>query len=1062
MIFYYDNNNAIIKTIPEQVFQGAESANVIYFVSPKAATSAVTVAFRLPNGFVTQKYLMTNQGQLNGIETPDGVMFNTWEFTLPANITAYAGTATAQFFISTPNGVVATQIATFNVLTGVPPLLPETPTADVYSQILSALSTIETAVYDTNGTYGLTYTVSYGSAEVTGYNGDVPNIVIPKYYVFNGQYYPVTSISEYALDDNNYKSLILPDTMNLIGPSAFANNEYLSVIRIPKNVTSISYEAFENDTALKTIVFEGYVERIQNDSFSGVTGATAYVPQEYYDYYVTALSPFKGITVSRYANLADITELQSQITENKTDIANNAANISENTQSIQNEVLARQSADTALNSRVTILENAGFITKSVNDLLNYYTKTDTYTKTEVQSLIAGLTGVSFTVVEELPETGESNIIYLVPKTGSDNDYYNEYIYVSDKWELIGSTQIDLTNYYTKEQINAMLNGYVPTARTIAGIALTANITAQQLKTALGIDTPIKEVSGVQVDKTTDNKLKVTVSSSDGTTTTPFEGSIPLSDLADQTLNSSSERPIANKAVNTALSSQSTRISALENAGFITKSVNDLANYYLKSQTYTKQEVNDLVSTLTGTSFLIVATLPATGNAGTIYLVPKTGSTNDIYDEYIYINNQWERIGSTEIDLSQYVPNTRKIADIPLSSDISVQQLNTALNNKVNPRPLVNGNTFGGAVYFDRTKNIDEFLAGLTYTTDFPYAHLYNYSLLNTVMAGDTALIYNQLTGNSYPAGSMGYILLTTTATQSGLGILYISTNTPAETLQLFTLKAGWQVDGVVFTQGEKGNTVQLEPGVKFLYNENPNGDDGAVYFAGTLSTNVGYASKTVAELYNNPKHKAWQYGLNLNSPGLSSLIAYTYYETQLTPAYGTVLYDDSKNQYNLTLLQFIASTYNGELTAVTETVHKFSLNTTRKYQHTVNFDFLRSQYDAQLSQSIIYKGSPTIQFISEKANYISFGEFFIDFCNFLQTDNNANNDYNNVYPATGIIQNTADNAEVKYYSIRGLKYSITSDGILFLIFSTSRTGNVNLSSNNIGQVSNFTCDSIEL
>lgn len=39
---------------------------------------------------------------------------------------------------------------------------------------------------------------------------------------------------------------------------------------------------------------------------------------------------------------------------------------------------------------------------------------------------------------------------------------------------------------------------------------------------------------------------------------------------------------------------------------------------------------------------------------TIYLVPKIGETNDVYDEYIYINNNWEMVGNTQVDLSNYV------------------------------------------------------------------------------------------------------------------------------------------------------------------------------------------------------------------------------------------------------------------------------------------------------------------------------------------------------------------------------------------------------------------------
>ena len=42
---------------------------------------------------------------------------------------------------------------------------------------------------------------------------------------------------------------------------------------------------------------------------------------------------------------------------------------------------------------------------------------------------------------------------------------------------------------------------------------------------------------------------------------------------------------------------------------------------------------------------------------TVYFVPKTGDTNDVYDEYIYVNDAWEMIGNTQIDLSNYVQKT---------------------------------------------------------------------------------------------------------------------------------------------------------------------------------------------------------------------------------------------------------------------------------------------------------------------------------------------------------------------------------------------------------------------
>lgn len=60
-----------------------------------------------------------------------------------------------------------------------------------------------------------------------------------------------------------------------------------------------------------------------------------------------------------------------------------------------------------------------------------------------------------------------------------------------------------------------------------------------------------------------------------------------------------------------------------------------------------------------TNFQVVNSLPTENiSTSTIYLVPSTtpGEEN-IYDEYIYVNGNWEHIGSTTVDLSDYVTKT---------------------------------------------------------------------------------------------------------------------------------------------------------------------------------------------------------------------------------------------------------------------------------------------------------------------------------------------------------------------------------------------------------------------
>ena len=77
-----------------------------------------------------------------------------------------------------------------------------------------------------------------------------------------------------------------------------------------------------------------------------------------------------------------------------------------------------------------------------------------------------------------------------------------------------------------------------------------------------------------------------------------------------------------------------------------------ANYQNASQVTTA--INAAIAGISGISFEIVQTLPATGDAGTIYLVPAGQSTTgDIYAEWIYLNSAWEKLGTTAVDLTGY-------------------------------------------------------------------------------------------------------------------------------------------------------------------------------------------------------------------------------------------------------------------------------------------------------------------------------------------------------------------------------------------------------------------------
>lgn len=60
------------------------------------------------------------------------------------------------------------------------------------------------------------------------------------------------------------------------------------------------------------------------------------------------------------------------------------------------------------------------------------------------------------IVDALPLEGKANIIYLVKKAKAKGDVYNEYMWIDNDWEFIGTTSPDLSIFYTKEETDTLL------------------------------------------------------------------------------------------------------------------------------------------------------------------------------------------------------------------------------------------------------------------------------------------------------------------------------------------------------------------------------------------------------------------------------------------------------------------------------------------------------------------------------------------------------------------------------------------------------------------------------
>lgn len=138
---------------------------------------------------------------------------------------------------------------------------------------------------------------------------------------------------------------------------------------------------------------------------------------------------------------------QAEISMNTCELASSLANGAKiAAEKARDEILAID-----IPTKVSQLENDNeYITKTVDNLVNYYTKSNTYSKEEILEITSNINTLQTVIVDVLPDTGETNYIYLVPNSRSDTNIYDEYIFIQNKWEQIGSTDIDLTQYVNNE------------------------------------------------------------------------------------------------------------------------------------------------------------------------------------------------------------------------------------------------------------------------------------------------------------------------------------------------------------------------------------------------------------------------------------------------------------------------------------------------------------------------------------------------------------------------------------------------------------------------------------
>lgn len=177
----------------------------------------------------------------------------------------------------------------------------------------------------------------------------------------------------------------------------------------------------------------------------------------------------------------------------------------------------------------------------------YYTETEIDAKVNnINSQINSLIGFTATIVNSLPSTGEVGVMYLKLNTSAsvEGNIYDEYIWVNNKFEKIGSTEttVDLSGYVTQTEMNTQLANKANTnhIHTSDSIDLEEGGDDDMWMYEYGINRQ-SSVNGFVYDH--EKKLE---NIDDGANKT----------VVDSSLSSSSTNPVQNKVVNSALNGKS--------------------------------------------------------------------------------------------------------------------------------------------------------------------------------------------------------------------------------------------------------------------------------------------------------------------------------------------------------------------------------------------------------------------------------------------------------------------------------------------------------------------------
>lgn len=225
-----------------------------------------------------------------------------------------------------------------------------------------------------------------------------------------------------------------------------------------------------------------------------------------------------------------------------------------------------------------------------------------------------------------------------------------------------------TNAIQNKAVNTALTNKADKATTISGYGITdakiANGTITLGNNSIKPLTAHQDISGKADKATTLAGYGITDAKiSNGTITLGSNSITPL--VSHQSLSAYAKTA----DVNTALGKKADKATTLSGYGITdakisngvitlgTGTITPLTSHQSLSNYYKKTEVDTLITNLKAGLVNVVDSLPTTGDAGKLYLVKTGDETQNLYTEYVYVNEAWEKLGTQKLDLSGYLTKT---------------------------------------------------------------------------------------------------------------------------------------------------------------------------------------------------------------------------------------------------------------------------------------------------------------------------------------------------------------------------------------------------------------------